>query len=77
MPKHKELKPLEIVEKEKCLNCRFVGDDVVGGYAALVCRKYAPRSPRTKEQNSIFPVTWNDNWCGEWEYDKEQRYKEA
>jgi hypothetical protein len=52
-----------------CASCRYwsgQGKDFEG-----FCRRYAPRPhapvPPDKEFIVLWPTTWDDNWCGEWE----------
>jgi hypothetical protein len=52
-----------------CASCRYwsgQGKDFEG-----FCRRYAPRPhgtvPPGKEFIVLWPTTWDDNWCGEWE----------
>lgn len=66
--------------KHSCVHCKFFGDDIVGGYRAGVCRRYAPRVVVTEINsygNSMlqnFPVVYTDDWCGEYIEDLNNGY---
>lgn len=50
-------------DEASCSNCMYwqALDDTAGN-----CRRHAPR-PRTSEHTWRWPVTDDDDWCGEWE----------
>lgn len=59
-----------------CINCRFKGIDVVGGYKALTCHRYAPRmisGTGTGWNGQLWPVVATDTWCGEYEEGEEAK----
>ena len=51
--------------EQRCENCRFWQ---LTGEARGQCRRYAPRSERTREGSrctTIWPFTQGNDWCGE------------
>lgn len=65
--------------KQRCINCRFHSSDIVDGYEALTCHRYAPRmlsGAGAGWSNQLWPVVSTNNWCGEWEQGEDWSVKE-
>jgi len=67
--RQQQSKQLEIAATSTCKTCRYwsgQGEDFEG-----FCRRHAPHPhpviPPGKELIIIWPSTWDEHWCGEWE----------
>jgi len=54
----------------KCEDCKFWMPDDIETSSSGRCHRYAPRPIVTKDEDSdsqlaYFPITWDDEWCGE------------
>jgi len=51
-----------------CSHCRFWRVDTLGDAGLCVRKAPSPSTATaTRLPEAIWPLTWAENWCGEWE----------